>query len=160
MSSVQALSRQAAVTSPAAASVPHACSEHAPAGHKPAGHPSPYPASWHSICSRTDLVAYSGVVAWFAGAQVALFYLPDSTGGKIHAVHNHDPLSGANVIGRGILGQLQGAVVVASPLYKQHFRLEDGGCLEKPEIALTVWPARLNGDRVEIFAEDRTAECS
>jgi len=35
-------------------------------------------------------------------------------------------------------------------MYKQHFRLEDGHCLEYPEQSLRVWPVRLNGDVVEI----------
>ena len=43
-------------------------------------------------------------------------------------------------------------LVIASPLYKQHFRLHDGSCLEYPEQKLDVWPVRLNGDWVEIAA--------
>ena len=35
-------------------------------------------ASWQTLCSRADLVANSGVVAWHEGAQVALFHLPDN----------------------------------------------------------------------------------
>ena len=41
-------------------------------------------------------------------------------------------------------------LVIASALYKQHFRLADGTCMEYPEQSLRVWPARLNGDAVEI----------
>lgn len=110
---------------------------------------------WQPLCSRRDLVAHSGVVAWFAGAQVALFYLPDMPEGEqLYAIHNRDPQSGANVIGRGMIGHLHGSLVVASPLYKQHFRLQDGQCLEQSELSLTVWPVRLNGDQVEILAPD------
>jgi len=110
-------------------------------------------ASWRALCSRRDLVANSGVVAWLEGEQVALFHLPDTeTGEQVFAISNKDPKSGANVIGRGILGQLKGDLVIASPLYKQHFRLADGSCLEYPEQQLQVWPARLNGDAVEIAA--------
>lgn len=105
---------------------------------------------WQPLCSRADLVAGSGIVALAGGEQVALFYLPDSEQ-QVFAIGNRDPRSGANVIGRGILGHLQGELVVASPLYKQHFRLRDGACLEYPEQRLPVWPARLNGERVEIL---------
>ncbi|MEE3506526.1 MULTISPECIES: nitrite reductase small subunit NirD [unclassified Pseudomonas] len=108
------------------------------------------PAQWQMLCSRQDLVANSGVVAWLDGAQVALFHLPDSLGKTLYAIDNRDPKSGANVIGRGIVGNLKGELVIASPLYKQHFRLEDGSCLEYPEQSLRVWPVRLNGDAVEI----------
>ncbi|NCT79204.1 nitrite reductase small subunit NirD [Pseudomonas stutzeri] len=107
--------------------------------------------TWRALCSRQDLVAHSGVVAWLDGEQVALFHLPDTeTGDQVFAIANKDPKSGANVIGRGIVGQLKGDLVIASPLYKQHFRLADGTCLEYPEQRLRVWPVRLNGDAVEI----------
>ncbi|MBK3757217.1 nitrite reductase small subunit NirD [Stutzerimonas frequens] len=109
------------------------------------------PAAWQALCSRADLVANSGVVAWHDGAQVALFHLPDNAEGEqLFAIDNRDPKSGANVIGRGIVGSLKGELVIASPLYKQHFRLADGSCLEYPEQSLRVWPVRLNGDAVEI----------
>ncbi|BAN49820.1 nitrite reductase small subunit NirD [Metapseudomonas resinovorans] len=106
---------------------------------------------WQSLCARQDLVPNSGVVAWMEGAQVALFYLPgEQEGRQLFAVDNHDPLADANVIGRGIVGHLGGSLVIASPLYKQHYRLEDGTCLEYPEQRLRVWPVRLAGDVVEI----------
>ncbi|MCD5996259.1 nitrite reductase small subunit NirD [Pseudomonas sp. CDFA 602] len=106
---------------------------------------------WQALCGRQDLVANSGVVAWLDGTQVALFYLPDSTDGeKLYAINNRDPKSGANVIGRGLIGQIGGEWVIASPLYKQHFRLQDGSCIEYPEQQLDVWPVRFNGPSVEI----------
>lgn len=109
------------------------------------------PLQWHALCGREDLVANSGVVAWVEGAQVALFYLPDAANGaQLYAVDNRDPQSGANVIGRGIIGSLAGDLVIAAPLYKQHYRLQDGSCLEYPEQQLRTWPVRLQGDRVEI----------
>ncbi|MCU9951141.1 nitrite reductase small subunit NirD [Pseudomonas sp. PDM13] len=105
---------------------------------------------WRPLCSRHDLVANSGVVAWLDGEQVALFHLPQADGERVFALDNRDPKSGANVIGRGIVGQLKGDLVIASPLYKQHFRLEDGSCLEYPEQRLRTWPVRVNGDAVEV----------
>ncbi|EHK67578.1 nitrite reductase small subunit NirD [Achromobacter arsenitoxydans] len=105
---------------------------------------------WLHACLRQDLVANSGVVALVDGAQVALFYLPDADGPTLYAVSNRDPKSGANVIGRGIVGQLNGDLVVASPLYKQHFRLADGSCVQYPDQRLRTWQARFNGDAVEI----------
>ncbi|WP_336763988.1 nitrite reductase large subunit NirB [Asaia sp. VD9] len=110
------------------------------------------PRDWQTLCEEGDLVPNSGVVAWWEGAQVALFYLPATTGGpaRIFAIDNHDPFSKANVIGRGIIGDLKGEIVVASPLYKQHFRLRDGECLEDASVALRVWDARIHEGRVEI----------
>jgi len=105
---------------------------------------------WQSVCAQQDLVKDSGVVVWLDGAQVALFYLPGAEGKTLYAIDNHDPQSGANVIGRGLVGSIKGDLVVASPIYKQHFRLEDGSCLEYPQQRLRVWPVRLNGDVVEV----------
>ncbi|MFA5632990.1 MAG: nitrite reductase small subunit NirD [Porticoccaceae bacterium] len=103
---------------------------------------------WRTLCRRRDLVANSGVVAWYEGVQIALFFVAEEQ--QVYALENRDPRSGANVIGRGILGDLEGEAVVASPLYKQRFRLADGTCLEDDSQRLRVWPARLNGDAVEI----------
>lgn len=107
-------------------------------------------ASWRPVCTRRDLVAGSGVVALVEGRQVALFYLPAVAGETLYAIDNRDPKSGANVIGRGIVGHLAGELVVASPLYKQHFRLRDGACVEYPDQSLRAWPVRFNGDAVEV----------
>ena len=107
-------------------------------------------ATWQSVCSQQDLVNDSGVVVWLDGAQVALFYLPGMEGKNHYAIDNHDPQSGANVIGRGLVGSIKGDLVVASPIYKQHFRLEDGSCLEYPQQRLRVWPVWLNEGLVEV----------
>jgi nitrite reductase (NADH) small subunit len=107
-------------------------------------------AVWRTVCARRDLVANSGVVALVDGVQVAIFYLPQADGTQLYAIENRDPKSGANVIGRGIVGHLGGSLVVASPLYKQHFRLDDGSCLEYPEQHLHTWQARINADTVEV----------
>ncbi len=105
---------------------------------------------WTPVCGQQDLVDNSGVVVWLDGAQVALFYLPAAQGKTLYAIDNHDPQSGANVIGRGLIGSIKGEMVVASPIYKQHFRLEDGSCLEYPQQRLRVWPVRLNQGVVEV----------
>lgn len=109
--------------------------------------------TWQPLCRRADLVAFSGVVAWLetSAAQVALFYLPGHTP-ALYALDHLDPFSKACVIGRGIVGDLDGAPVIASPLYKQHFRLSDGQCLEDESVKLRTWPVRFDGDRVVIEA--------
>lgn len=105
--------------------------------------------NWQTVCQAQDLVADSGVVVWFDGAQVALFYLPGQAQ-PLYAVDNRDPRSGANIIGRGLVGSVQGELVVAAPLYKQHFSLLSGECLEDAGQRLRVWPVRLTGEAVEL----------
>lgn len=107
--------------------------------------------AWRAVCGRQDLVLNSGVVALVGKVQVALFYIACISGTpQLFAVHNRDPVSGANVIGRGLVCSLAGDLVIASPLYKQHYRLEDGTCLEDPSLKLRTWPVRLNGEVVEV----------
>ncbi|WP_106477389.1 nitrite reductase small subunit NirD [Phytohalomonas tamaricis] len=107
---------------------------------------------WQRLCNKADLVANSGVVAWWQDDQVALIYVPKGRSGKteLYAIDNHDPFSNANVLGRGIVGDKGGEVVIASPLYKQHFRLRDGICLEDETVQLRTWQVRLQGDEVQI----------
>ncbi|WP_163574990.1 nitrite reductase small subunit NirD [Halomonas faecis] len=111
--------------------------------------------TWQPLCTRADLVPYSGVAAWMetpeGPAQVAIFYSPGHAQ-ELYALDHHDPFSGANVIARGIVGDLKGQPVVASPIYKQHFRLEDGQCLEDDSVALRTWKASFKGDEVWIEA--------
>ena len=104
---------------------------------------------WQQICERQDLVPGSGVCALVEGEQVALFYLPEEER-AVYALANRDPIGNANVMSRGIIGDLGGKLVVASPLYKQHFELASGNCVEDESVCLEVYKVRLNGDHVLI----------
>lgn len=110
---------------------------------------------WQKVCTKADLVALSGVAAWLetaeGPAQVAIFYLPGKgLGDELFALDHFDPFSNANVIARGIVGDLKGSAVVASPIYKQHFRLEDGQCLEDENVKLRTWKIEFKGEEVWI----------
>ncbi len=104
---------------------------------------------WVAVCRLEDIVPNTGVCALVGGRQVAVFRLDD---GSVHAVDNHDPFSRANVLSRGIVGDVKGELVVASPVYKHHFSLATGQCLEDPGVRITVFPVRLDGDRVLVQA--------
>lgn len=104
---------------------------------------------WHGVCETKDLVADSGICALVEGQQVALFYLPGQAQ-EIYAIGNFDPAGWANVLSRGIVGDVQGQIVVASPLYKHHYLLENGQCLEKPELQVPVFPARIQDGQVQV----------
>lgn len=94
-----------------------------------------------------DLVPGSGVCALVNGEQLALFYLPEEPV-PVYAVNNWDPVGAANVLSRGVLGDLQGQLVVASPLYKHHFNLATGQCLEDETVRIRTYGVHLNGDKV------------
>ena len=101
-----------------------------------------------TVCRFDDIVPDTGVCALVGGEQVAIFRVEDS----VYAVGNRDPFSGANVLSRGIVGDLKGVLVVASPVYKQHFSLTSGQCLEDPTVSISVFRVRLDGDVVWIDA--------
>ena len=96
-----------------------------------------------------DLIANSGVCVLLEDQQIAIFYLPKQEV-SLYAISNWDPIGKANVMSRGILGDIDGKLVVASPLYKQHFELETGNCLEDEEAQLSCYPISLDGEQVLI----------
>lgn len=112
-----------------------------------------FPAGWTAICRVADLEIERGRAALLDDTQIALFLLH---GGRVHAVQNLDPYSGANVISRGIVGSRQDVPTVASPMYKQVFDLRTGVCLDtqgrEPE-TLRVWPVAVQDDIVCIRQE-------
>lgn len=105
---------------------------------------------WIDICSLDDLVPRSGVAAIVGDTQLAVFYLPDLEP-SVYAIGNYDPVGKAQVLSRGIVGDIGGDAVVASPLFKQRFRLTDGQCLEDEEMQAGSWPIRIADGRIEIL---------
>ena len=103
---------------------------------------------WKDICSADDLQPDSGVCALVEGQQVAIFFLVKEQ--AVYAIHNYDPIGKANVLSRGMIGDIKGEPVVASPLYKQHFSLRTGICLEDESIVVPTYPIRIQNGRVEI----------
>ena len=104
--------------------------------------------TWQTIGKTSDLIAGAGVGAQIGHQQIALFWLKPHQ--RLYAVSNFCPFSEANIIARGIIGDIDGEPVVASPLHKEHFSLLDGRCLEHPEQNLAVWQAQIVGDEVQI----------
>ncbi len=94
----------------------------------------------HKICKLGDIVPNTGVCALVDGRQIAIFRLDDD---RVYAIGNFDPFSKANVLSRGIVGDLKGELVVASPVYKQHFSLASGRCLEDASKQVPVYAARV-----------------
>ena len=87
---------------------------------------------WTAACRYDFLIPSRGVgVLLPDGTQVALFRLDD---GSLHAIGNIDPFSGAAVMSRGIVGDRGGRATVQSPIKKQAFALDDGSCLDDPEV--------------------------
>lgn len=103
---------------------------------------------WVDVCSKDALQPDSGVCALIDGRQIAIFYMPKSE--KIYAIDNFDPFGRANVLSRGLIGDLNGVPVVASPLYKQHFNLETGQCLEDDSVKIGAYSVRIIAQTVQL----------
>jgi nitrite reductase (NADH) small subunit len=103
--------------------------------------------SWVPVCELDDIVPNTGVCALVNGAQVAVFHLADPAG-SVFAIDNFDPASQASVLSRGLIGSLGERIVVASPIYKHHFDLRSGECLEAPEHSVSAYRARVAAGKV------------
>ncbi len=104
--------------------------------------------SWVTVCGEEVLAPDTGVCAMLGGEQVAIFRVGQT--GQVFAVSNYDPIGEANVLSRGIIGSLGDEIVVASPLYKQHFSLKTGACLEQGDCSLKTYPVRLHRGEVQL----------
>ncbi|MFF7351355.1 MULTISPECIES: nitrite reductase small subunit NirD [Streptomyces] len=95
---------------------------------------------WFTACDLSALTPGRGVAALLPdGRQVALFR--DRTG-RLYAVDNRDPFTGAAVLSRGLTGTHQDRPFVASPLLKQRFDLISGQCLDDEAVRVTAYDVR------------------
>ncbi len=104
--------------------------------------------SWKKVCQLSDISPNTGVCALVNGQQVAIFRQAKSD--AVYAIGNFDPIGRANVLSRGLMAQLGDSITVASPLYKQHYRLTDGQCLEQDDIRVPVYQVRITDGAVEV----------
>lgn len=102
--------------------------------------------TWTDVCALEDITLNTGVCAWLEGQQIAIFRVASEQ--RVYALSNLDPFSQAYVMSRGIIGDIVGERVVASPIYKQHFSLSTGRCLEDQQYKLTVYPSKIEQGRV------------
>ncbi|MDN3683061.1 nitrite reductase small subunit NirD [Vibrio tapetis subsp. quintayensis] len=104
--------------------------------------------NWQTVCTKDDLVPQTGVCAKVGDQQIALFYCGRTQG--LYAISNYDPIGKANVLSRGMMGSIAGEPCVASPLYKQHFHLETGLCIEDPDHKVDTFSVREHESNIQI----------
>lgn len=102
---------------------------------------------WTPVCSLDQILPDTGVCALVKGEQVAVFRV-GAGAERVFAIANYDPNSGASVLSRGLVGSIGERIVVASPIYKQHFDLRTGECLEAPEHSVGSYPVRVEDGKV------------
>ena len=103
---------------------------------------------WKNICHINDILPYSGVATLIQQEQVAIFRAESNS--EVYAISNYDPFSKAYVLSRGLVGDRNGTLKVASPIYKQNFDLKTGRCLDDENVVLSTWQARVVDGIVQI----------
>jgi nitrite reductase (NADH) small subunit len=106
---------------------------------------------WTAVCNLDDVLPNTGVCALIGDQQIAVFRVSDQ-GDRTFAIQNYDPNSNASVLSRGLVGNLGERIVVASPIYKQHFDLQTGECLEAPEHSVIAFSTRVEYGKIWIGA--------
>jgi nitrite reductase (NADH) small subunit len=101
--------------------------------------------NWTAVCAAKDILPDTGVCALVGDQHVAIFRIGQDA---FFAIDNVDPKSQASVLSRGLVGNLGDRTVVASPLYKNHFDLRSGECLESPEYSVRAHEVRVDGGQV------------
>lgn len=102
---------------------------------------------WTAVCPYSRLEPERGVAALVGGVQVAIFRMYD---GRVFAIGNRDPIAGAYVMSRGIVGTRDDAPIVTSPLYKEAYDLRTGECLDAPGVAVPTFPAQCRDGLVHV----------
>ncbi|QSX42159.1 nitrite reductase small subunit NirD [Shewanella cyperi] len=87
--------------------------------------------NWTQVCEKEALPEGAGVAAWLGSRPVAIFNLGHR---GLYALDNRCPATGVSLLARGQVCELAGELYVCSPLYKQHFHLTTGECLEDTEL--------------------------
>jgi nitrite reductase (NADH) small subunit len=103
--------------------------------------------TWSAVCDVNDILPNTGICALVKDRPVAVFHI-QGEGETLYAIDNFDPNARANVLSRGLVGNLGERVVVASPIYKHHFDLRSGECLEAPENSVNAYPVRIEAGKV------------
>lgn len=110
--------------------------------------PSAESGEWITVCTLNDLVPGTGMAALVNQQQVAIFY--SNRLDELFAIGNYDPIGKANVLSRGIIGSIGDRVVVASPLYKEHYDLRTGECVESEAHSVPVYPVRCIDNQIQV----------
>lgn len=112
-----------------------------------------------AVCPLSALTVDRGAAVLLpGGTQIAVFRLDDGT---VHAVQQHDPYSGTNILSRGLVGShlmpgadgADGEVVptLSSPMYKQVWNLDTGEVIDAgggPDRPIRVYPAQVRDGQV------------
>ena len=112
------------------------------------------PPAYVAVCGLDDIAREGGVLALVGGEAVAVFRTHDD---QVHALSGYDPIGGACVLARGIVGTRGGVDYVASPLHKQGYDLRTGRCLDDPEVSVATYDVSVRDGVVLVAPGVRSA---
>ncbi len=107
--------------------------------------------NWVDICRFDELIINDGICSLVGEQQIAIFRTNQHD--EVYAIGNYDPIGKANVLSRGIVGDIKGELVVSSPLYKQHFSLRSGQCLEDDQVSVPSYLTKVSDGIVQILIQ-------
>lgn len=113
--------------------------------------------NWNAVCPLSKLPLDRAVCVLIGGVQVALVRTHDD---RLYAVDNLDPVSGAMVMARGIVGSRGDRDVLVSPMHKQAYDLDTGECLDLPGTWLGVHDVRVVKGDVEVRLRGESEQVS
>lgn len=113
--------------------------------------------NWVDIAPSAALPVDRGVAALVGDHPIAVFRLAD---GEIFAIDHIDPTTAAPVLARGLVGSVDERPVVSSPLHRARFCLRTGQCLDRPSLAVAVWPVTVVDGWVRVGAGRWIESCA
>ena len=108
-------------------------------------------ANWVTVCSLDAIAPNTGVNALIGTEQIAIFRIGETD--EVYAIGNYDPFSKAFVMSRGIVGDRNGTLKVASPIYKQNFDLKTGVCLDDETVSLPVYSVQVCENHIQVASK-------
>ena len=104
-------------------------------------------ADFQTVCKFDDLKPGEGKTVALGGKLVALFLVD----GQVCAIDDFCPHMGASLGG----GLVEGDTVTC-PWHAWRFRVTDGTWVNSPRVKIPCFPARVDGDDVQILPPDPT----
>ncbi len=105
-------------------------------------------AEFRTVCRLDQLKEGEGRAVSVGGKVIAVF----RCGGEVSAIDDTCPHMGASLSD----GHVADGIVVC-PWHAWRFRLNDGAWADNPRISIGSYPARVEGDEVQVAVEEKKA---
>ncbi len=101
--------------------------------------PDPQPTEWIRLCRVSDIPLGAQRYHKHGVLELAIFHLTDPD--QFVVVRNSCPHAGGNMSAGTV-----SAGIVACPWHQWEFDLRTGGCVHNPDVRLTQFPTRVDGE--------------